>query len=180
MISAVQLADAQPGPGGPAAAAARSRAATGRCRGWRFRWLRAGWAGRSSFRGCPAARARWPRRGGSAEPALARAAAAASCSVLVAGWLAGPLLNRLLGGVFALFNAGFDCGDGRSTARIGRRACCASACSSCCCYGGLLYLTYHGVRQHAPTGLHPFAGQGLPAGQRATARLDFGRAHPGT
>ena len=43
-------------------------------------------------------------------------------------------------------------------------------------YGGLLVLTYWRV-QPRPDRLHPAAGQGLPAAQRAVAGLRLGRAH---
>ena len=42
-------------------------------------------------------------------------------------------------------------------------------------YGGLLVLTYWGF-DHTPDRLHPVAGHGLPAGQRAAARLGVARA----
>ena len=43
-------------------------------------------------------------------------------------------------------------------------------------YGGLLGLTWWGFIER-PGRLHSHAGQGLSAGQRATARRRLGRAH---
>ena len=50
-------------------------------------------------------------------------------SAAAAGWLVGPLLNRLLlGGLFRCFNAGFD-GGHRRVHRASSAGCSASACS---------------------------------------------------
>ena len=45
-------------------------------------------------------------------------------------------------------------------------------------YGGVLGLTYWGF-MHTPARLHPVAGHGLPAGQHPASRLGVARADPG-
>ena len=64
----------------------------------------------------------------------------------------------------------------RPTSTRGSSACCcASACSCCWSTAGCSYLTYWSFTQ-TPDRLHPGAGQGLSAGQRAAARLGVGGA----
>ena len=142
---------------------------------------------RRADRGAAAARVRRWRAAGSATLFLAPHAGPCladrlRCAALVvpprrslarrgrSGWLrrAGRS-TALLAGFFRLFNVGFDAATGALHAARSA-GCCASACSCWSVYGGLLYLTYFGFTR-TPDRLHPAAGQGLPARQRAAARL---------
>ena len=172
----VQLADAQPGPGRAAAQAATRRRPSEPLPRLVLR------AGRRL------ARLQVPRSAGSSpshrrirSPTTRWAPLAAGAVDRAAwrGWVVGPCRsNRVLWrGSSALFNVGFECATDVYTRMVGDAAA-GQRCSCCSVYGGLLYLTYYGFTHDAHR-LHPVAGQGLSARQRAAARLDLGRAHPG-
>jgi len=91
------------------------------------------------------ARASWPALG------LGLAAGAA------AGWVVGWPLNRLLGGFFALFNAGFRRATGFYTGVVGLMLRVSVLVVAA--YGGLLYLTVWGFN-HTPTGFIPSQDMG--------------------
>ena len=167
----VQLADAEPGPVG---APARSRSAEGElprpCRGSSFalaggwRWRTASCARALASAGSRPRSARhsadWHRRrsarlcravvgwAGSLAAALNRAPRLASSACSTAASTRRPAVyTRIVGGLLA-----------------GQRRWCSLV------YGGLLGLTYFALTTDADR-LHPAAGQGLSAGQRAAARL---------
>ena len=126
----VQLADPEPGAGGPAAAAAAEGGVPGPAvagvRGGR----RLGWAMRCWARSC----SRWPT--GRAAPGIALALAELAARLIglaaggLAGWLVSGLLNRSLGWIFRLFNGLRRGHDGLHPDRSA--ACCGSACWCCC------------------------------------------------
>ena len=170
----LQLADPQPGPGGPAAAAAanRKRPPTKCCRAWRFRSLGA-WLGYEFSWPLRLSRLAWPaRRSPGATPGIAGAVAARrgrrGAGRALVGWFLAAGLNRVLGWSFRRFNRGFDCTTGRLRRvpwawllRVERAGA-----------GGLRRpagADLVGLHQHADR-LHSGARQGLPAGQRAIAR----------
>ena len=93
-----------------------------------------------------------------------RLAAAAGRSTASLGWL------------FAAFNSGFDVATSGYLAAVGGAA--ARRAARALVYGGLLCLTYYAFTTHADR-VHPAAGQGLPARQRAAARRRVARPHRG-
>ena len=185
----VQLADAQPGPRGPAACGRGRRGLTRRCPGWRS-W---GWApGKaivwlgplllplvksSGLMGHVTTASVLPDLGRSfaSDPALAAGLAGGFLGGL-AGWAVSRPLNRRLGWFFDLFNRGFTA-TASALFPASSAGCCGSSCWCFLVYGGLLVLTYWRVREHA-AGLHPVAGHGLPAGERPASRLGVAGADP--
>ncbi len=88
----------------------------------------------------------------------------------LSGWFIIQPVNAVLARVFRGFNRLFR--PHHRTATAGASAgCCASASIVLVVYGGLLVLTGWTHRQVRPPGFIPDAGPGLPAGQRAAARL---------
>ena len=151
------------------------RGAASRCRGWRSRSLGAA-AGVLVPR-----RARRPR---SALPASGRRGWPRLVAVPVVAGLAGGLVGCAAAGraeprprlaVRRVQRAGST---PSPTATCGSSAVAlrGSACSCSLGYGGLLYLTYHTHHHHADR-VHPAAGQGLPAGERAAAGRGVARPH---
>ena len=169
----VQLADAQPGADGAAAAAARQEHRRRRCRWLAFvagrrlaglgvldalarRWRSAAASALTAEHAAP-----WiARRAAARSPAAGRQLAAQSR----------PGLRRSAPSTWASTSP-------TASTRGWSAGCCASACWCWSVYGGLLGLTYVGFDADAH-GLHPAAGQGLSAGQRAAARLGLGAAAP--
>jgi len=85
------------------------------------------------------------------------APAAAGLAGAIAGWVVGPLLDKLLSGFFRLFNAGFE----RVTAAYGLlvRGLLRASLLVLVAYAGLLYLTYYGFI-HTPGGFIPSQDKG--------------------
>ena len=173
----VQLADAEPGPGG-AAAAADAATRSGATPLPRLAFVLIGGLARLRVPG-PVADARGLDR------ALGGCSAGADSAIDV-WWTAvgarrgGRRRRGRLGrrpavelgcsaSFFRLFNAGFRRGDERLHAGSSA-ACSAVSVLVLVVYGGLLYLTYWRLHDHAHR-VHPVAGHGLPAGQRPAARL---------
>ena len=174
----VQLADAQPGAGGAAAASREQKGvfqalpwpafvAVGRLGGLRVSGPAAAQAG--ADRGLAARlavglRSSWPRTwSGLAVGALA-------------GCVVSGVLNRVFGWTLLPVQRGVRRRDG-ALHPDGRRPAAGQRRWCSLLYGGLLGLTYWGFTQHADR-VHPGAGQGLSAGQRAAARLVLARADP--
>ena len=179
----VQLADAQPGAVGVAAAAAGKGQASKPLPWFAFvpigAWLghkmrlplfrRLGRTGAASDRPVELADV---RRSCGARSSPGRSLAA------VVGLLLGGPINALLGWSFRAFNTGFD----RLDQRVHRRRLAAAARQCCWCSwstAGLLVPDLVGLHPHADR-IHSAAGQGLPARQRAAAGRGLGRpAHAG-
>ena len=130
----VQFADAQPGAGGVAAAAARANDRRLRCRGWRLPWPAAGWAGnacrRRSDRRCRGRRPAWRRA------ALARGRRGRD-------WAERSLAGRSIACCawrFRAFNAAFDMLGAVYTWIVGKLLHVSVLVLMV--YGGLLALTY--------------------------------------
>jgi multidrug efflux pump subunit AcrB len=75
----------------------------------------------------------------------------------VAGWFAGPMLNRLLGVLFRGFNRGFAVATGGYVRAVGGLLRVSAV--ALLVYGGLLFLTYLGF-VHAPRGFIPSQDMG--------------------
>jgi multidrug efflux pump len=75
----------------------------------------------------------------------------------LAGWLLGPILDRLISGFFKLFNIGFQWVTGVYTAMVG--GLLRISLLVIIGYGGLLYLTYYGFNR-TPTGFIPSQDKG--------------------
>jgi len=75
----------------------------------------------------------------------------------VGGWLLGFPINRVLGGVFALFNRGFDAAASSYTRLVG--GLLRVSALVLLLYGGLLYVTYWGFSR-TPTGFIPSQDKG--------------------
>ncbi|MCE9546072.1 MAG: efflux RND transporter permease subunit [Planctomycetia bacterium] len=76
---------------------------------------------------------------------------------VVAGWLLGPPLNRVLGWSFGAFNTAFDAGKDWYVRAVGRLLRVSGVVLLV--YGGLLYLTWLGF-EHTPTGFIPMQDKG--------------------
>ncbi len=94
-----------------------------------------------------------------AMPAYDRWAAigAAVAMGALAGWVIGPVLNRILGGFFYLFNQGFLKATSIYTRMVGMLL--RVSVIVLLMYGGLLYLTYRGFME-APAGFIPAQDKG--------------------
>ena len=144
------------------------------------------WLGHKSASIMAVARgAGWRWRPGRLAAAIAgRAAALGADRARGAGgacWSAGCWAGRstrLLGWSFRAFNRGFDWPTERLHAARSAWLLRVSLLVLLV-YGGLLCLTWLRLHAHADR-LHPAAGQGLSARQRAAARRGLGRAHPRT
>ena len=160
----VQLADAQPGAVG-AAAASRARRAASKPLPWLAfaadRRLarpqaRLHWAGRGLASRCIV---QLPAGAGYVLRALVAPIAVGGCAGgRWSGWFVGRPLNFLLGWSFRVFNRGFDFSHRRLHAD-GVGVCCASALLVLLVYGGLLVLTWCGFT-HTPTGFIPQQDKG--------------------
>ena len=84
-------------------------------------------------------------------------------------------MDMALGWFFRLFNWGFSRSTDLYTRAVGMLL--RVSLIALVVYGGLLYLTWWGMSQHAHR-LHSPARQGLSAGERAIARRRRGGAHP--
>ncbi len=177
----VQLADAEPRAGGPAAAASRHRRRT-----------RLGTPGRPAAASC--IRSGWRLAGSHLPPAenarlapLGRSGLAGGDARMDPG--GGGDRHRRAGRLrrqrspeprarpvfFAAFNAGFRRATDGYVGLVGLLL--RGSAVVLLGYGGLLYLTYQGLADH-PDRVHPVPGQGLPARQRPAPRLDLHRAKP--
>ncbi len=75
----------------------------------------------------------------------------------LAGWVVGPLVDRVLSGIFRLFNASFQLATGIYTKMVG--VLLRISLLVILGYGGLLYLTYYGFEQ-TPAGFIPSQDKG--------------------
>jgi multidrug efflux pump len=75
----------------------------------------------------------------------------------LAGWLVGPILDRLISGFFRIFNIAFQWVTGVYTAMVG--GLLRISLLVIIGYGGLLYLTYYGFNR-TPTGFIPSQDKG--------------------
>ncbi|MBX6312414.1 MAG: efflux RND transporter permease subunit [Isosphaeraceae bacterium] len=89
-------------------------------------------------------------------PSWALPAAATVVGALV-GWVLGGPLNRLLAGLFAAFNVGFQWATGGYVRLVGLLL--RGSAVALLAYGGLLYLTYHGL-ETTPSGFIPQQDKG--------------------
>ena len=150
----VQLADAEPGPRGPAAEAAVRRGSSRPCRGRRS-WRPA--AGRAMRYSGPellrlaGRRVASPCIGTAISPELAAKLAGLAAGA-AGGWLLSGLLNRAFGWVFLLFNKAFDAATSVYTRMVG--GLLRVSVLVLLLYGGLLGLTYWGMTK-TPTGFIP-------------------------
>ena len=167
----LQLADAQPGPGGLAAASRGQRRMSRRCRGWRLSarrlaGLELAWGLLLPLVG------KYHRFAGAGRIArFWRYSLAGQCCS--AGSLSRPL-NWLLGWSFPRVQPRFRLRPPPATRDVVGGLLRVSV-MVLLVYGGLLWSDYWSFTQ-TPTGFIPAAGQGLFAGQRAVARCRVARA----